>query len=117
MDTIDNIRDVRLQLKEWGKFWSRKCLGQSYSSKSNVQSVRESCEVGCASTSTLHLFTSLSNNIIVPDYIELIDDKISKLPPELISVVALRYRNGAITLDRQQWKLLRKAEHELLSYV
>jgi hypothetical protein len=116
LDTIENIKDVRLQLKTWGKFWSRQCEGQGFSSKSNVQSVKESCDVGCASTSTLHLFSGLSDNIMVPGDIKLIDDMISKLPAELIAVIALRYRNESIVLNNRQWKVLRKAEHELLPH-
>ena len=51
------IKEVRFELKQWGDFWARQELGQGYSSKSNVQAIKEACQVGCASSSDLHLFS------------------------------------------------------------
>jgi hypothetical protein len=111
------INDVQLELKQWGNFWARKEEGQGFSSKSNVQALKEACEVGCASSSTLHLFSS-SDSVHVPDYIERIDDRMKSLSHQCKTAIRQRYVNKGEILYFSDAKTflfwVKKAERELL---
>jgi hypothetical protein len=60
-------------------FWACQEEGQGYSSKSNVQAIKEACQIGCASSSTLHLFNNRADSIHVPKHIESIDNSLVNL--------------------------------------
>jgi hypothetical protein len=111
------IKDVQSELKQWGNFWARQEAGQGFSSKSNVQAIKETCEVGCASSSTLHLYSS-ADSIHVPDYIEVIDNSLEKLSRNCRAAIRQCYVNKSIKLSSEDKKAflfwLRKAERELL---
>jgi len=111
------IRDVQSELKQWGNFWARQEEGQGFSSKSNVQAIKEACEAGCASSSTLHLFSG-SDSIHVPDYIEVIDNSLKKLSHQCKTAIRQRYINKGQILyfgDAKTFLFwVKKAERELL---
>ena len=111
------IKDVQHELKQWGNFWSRQEEGQGFSSKSNVQAIKETCEVGCASSSTLHLFNG-SDSIHAPDHIEVIDNNLKSLSHQCKTAIRQRYINkGQILLFSDAKTFIfwvRKAERELL---
>ncbi len=112
------IKDVQFDLKQWGIFWARQEEGQGYSSKSNVQAIKEACEVGCASSSTLHLFNSSADSIHVPEHIERIDNSLESLSHQCKIALRQRYINRGAILYFANKKVflfwIRKAERELL---
>lgn len=112
------IKDVQFELKQWGSFWAQQEEGQGYASKSNVQAIKEACEVGCASSSTLHLFSHRSESIHVPDYIQYTDDRILLLEPQCKTAIRQRYINRGQLLYFSDAKTfifwVKKAERELL---
>ena len=112
------IKDVRFELKQWGNFWARQEEGQGFSSKSNVQAIKEACEVGSASSSDLHLFSHRADSIFVPAHIEVIDCDLKRLKPKCITALRQRYVNKGQILyfsDRHTFLFwVKKAERELL---
>ena len=112
------IKDVRSELKQWGDFWVRQEEGQGYSSKSNVQAIKEACEVGSASSSDLHLFSHRADSIFVPAHIEVIDSNLEKLSSRCITAIRQRYVNKGQILyfsDKESFLFwLKKAERELM---
>ncbi|NQY64723.1 MAG: hypothetical protein HRT38_13510 [Alteromonadaceae bacterium] len=112
------IKDVRFELKQWGDFWVRQELGQGYSSKSNVQAIKEACQVGCASSSDLHLFSHRADSIFVPAHIEVIDRDLERLSPRCITALRQRYVNKGQILyfsEKETYMFwVTKAERELL---
>ena len=112
------INDVQHELKLWGNFWAKQEEGQGFSSKSNVQAIKEACEVGCASSSTLHLFSHRSDSIYVPAYIESIDGRLSCLDHRCKTAIRQRYINkGKIRYFADAKSFLfwiNKAEREML---
>lgn len=113
-----SIKDVQFELKQWGYFWGQQEEGQGYSSKSNVQAIKEACEVGCASSSTIHLFSHRADSIHVPDHIQVIDERMILLNPKCKTAIRQRYINrGQILYFRDARTFLfwiKKAERELL---
>lgn len=111
------IKDVQSELNQWGNFWARQEVGQGFASKSNVQAIKEACEVGCASSSTLHLFNG-SDSIHVPDHIEVIDNSLKRLSPKCKTAIRQRYINKGQILYFSDAKTflfwIKKAERELL---
>ena len=109
---------MRFELKQWGDFWVRQEQGQGYSSKSNVQAVKEACQVGCASSSYLHLFSYRADSIFVPAHIEVIDYDLERLSHRCIIALRQRYVNKGQILyftDKETFLFwLKKAERELL---
>ena len=112
------IKDVRFELKQWGNFWARQEEGRGYSSKSNVQAIKEACQVGCASSSDLHLFSHRADSIFVPANIQLIDHELERLSRKCITALRQRYVNKGQILyftDKQIFLFwVKKAERELL---
>ena len=112
------IKDVRFELKQWGDFWARQEEGQGYSSKSNVQAIKEACQVGCASSSDLHLFSHRADSIFVPAHIEVIDHDLERLGLLCIKALRQRYVNKGQILyfsDKNIFLFwVGKAERELL---
>ncbi len=112
------IKDVQFELKQWGNFWAQQEEGQGYSSKSNVQAIKEACEVGCASSSTLHLFSHRSESIHVPECIQYTDDRIILLDHQCKTAIRQRYINRGQILyfsDARTFMFwVKKAERELL---
>ena len=112
------IKEVRFELKQWGDFWARQELGQGYASKSNVQAIKEACQVGCASSSDLHLFSHRADSIYVPENISVTDHDLERLPPECITALRQRYVNKGQMLyfsDKETFIFwMNKAERELL---
>ncbi|NQY65346.1 MAG: hypothetical protein HRT38_16840 [Alteromonadaceae bacterium] len=112
------IKDVRFELNLWGKFWARQEEGQGYSSKSNVQAIKEACQVGCASSSDLHLFSHRADSIYVPAHITVIDESLERLSPKCITALRQRYVNKGQILYFSNKEIflfwVKKAERELL---
>ncbi len=112
------IKDVQSELNQWGNFWARQEVGQGFASKSNVQAIKEACEVGCASSSTLHLFSNSADSIHVPSHIEAIDNSLKRLSHQCKTAIRQRYINKGQILYFSDAKTflfwIKKAERELL---
>jgi len=94
----------------WGKFWAAKEVLQGFSSKSNVEVMREVLETGGAGAGTSHLISQLSIGIHVPDNIQVIDDAIDTLDINHKKALTQQYikRNKASAhwIDRAEMKLV-----------
>ena len=109
---------MRFELKQWGIFWARQEEGTGYSSKSNVQAIKEACQVGCASSSDLHLFSHRSDSIYVPAHIDEIGRALERLNPRCIIALRQRYVTKGLVFYFEDNKAflfwVGKAERELL---
>ena len=109
---------MRLELKQWGDFWACQEEGRGYSSKSNVQAIKEACQVGSAISSDLHLFSHRADSIYVPAHIEVIDHYLEILSPECITALRQRYvTKGQVFYfaDKETFLFwVKRAERELL---
>jgi len=85
------INEVRQELRLWGNFWSNKKKGQGYASKSNLQSLSETLQIGCAIQGTSYLVNHCSDSIHVPEHVNQIGVAIDKLKPEYIKAIRQRY--------------------------
>ena len=115
---MKTLYDVRLELSHWGKFWHHQEQGQGYASKSNIQTLRETLQVGCAIQGTSHLINDQADSINVPDYILEIGNKIDRLKPDYVKAIRQRYVIGEgvylFTNKKIFFKLIDKAEIALL---
>jgi hypothetical protein len=113
-----DIKEVRYELMQWGSFWARQEEGKGWSSKSNIQQLRETLQTGCSIQGTGHLVNHCSDSIYVPKHIEIIDEAIAILHPKCKVAIRQRYINKGRILyfdtrkDFLFWVL--KAERELL---
>lgn len=83
-----DIKKLRKELKVWGGFWRNHESVGGYASKSNVESLREVCELGGWCSSDLHLFDSASS-IQAPEHIQITTALIDRLKaPYKIAIMA-----------------------------
>lgn len=112
------IKEVRLELRTWGNYWSRQEQGQGWPSKSPTQKLREACQIGCAVSSDLHLFSDNSDNMNVPDHIAATCALVDQLEHKYKSAIRQKYIskiNIGIFPDHKNFMFwLRKAEKSLL---
>ena len=115
---MKTLNEVRLELSHWGNFWYNQEQGQGYASKSNIQTLRETLQVGCAIQGTSHLINNRADSINVPDYILEIGNKVDRLKPDYIKAIRQRYVIGKgvylFTNIKVFLKLIDKAEIALL---
>ncbi|MCF6442040.1 hypothetical protein L1077_21655 [Pseudoalteromonas luteoviolacea] len=77
---MSNIKQVRRDLRQWGNFWASKQEVQGYSNKSNVQKIKECCDLGGTNfSSDLHLHSHGSSGIYTPEHIESLTKRINQL--------------------------------------
>jgi hypothetical protein len=77
-----NITEVEKRLKQWGGFWADKHKGDGWATTSMTEQCIKIMRTGIYSQGTSHLFSSMSDNIFVPDYIQEIDEAAELLTPE-----------------------------------
>ncbi|WP_100913555.1 hypothetical protein [Pseudoalteromonas spongiae] len=83
-----DIKKLRKELKVWGVFWRNHESVGGYASKSNVDRIREVCELGGWCSSDLHLFDSASS-IHAPEHIQITTALIDRLKtPYKIAIMA-----------------------------
>lgn len=88
---IKNVRQLRFWLKQWGQFWARQEQLPGFAKKSNVEKIKEVCELGGFSSSSLHLHNNGSAFIKVPDNLVWLDSAIAKLNTTERTVLVARY--------------------------
>ena len=112
------IKEVRLELRTWGNFWARQEAGQGWPSKSPTERLRESCQVGCAASSDLHLFSGNSESMNVPDHISAICASVEQLENKHKSAIRQKYVSkkgiGEFSNHKTFMFWLRNAEKALL---
>ncbi|CAM3899256.1 hypothetical protein [Rheinheimera salexigens] len=86
-----NIRELRAELKQWGRFWANKELLQGYASTSVTARCCEMLQTGIWISSDKHLFSHQADEIFVPHYIEQLDKKMHTLPLQQKAVITKRY--------------------------
>ena len=107
------IKELRAQLRAWGKFWRAREEGTGYASVSITYQMMQTGLLGIASSSTKHLFSHQSDQLNVPDWVQEIDRAVSDLtPPQKGVINALFVKN--MQLNRLQKMHLAKAESLLL---
>ena len=105
-----SIKDVRRTMQLWGNFWASQESLQGYASKSNIQALKETLDVGCAAQGTLHLYSHLADNMYVPPHIEEIDEAIKHLTQNQRLSISQKY----IKRKKVKGKIIDDAERMLL---
>lgn len=108
-----NIKELRAELKHWGKFWANKESLQGYASTSVTERCCEVMRTGVWISSDKHLFSHYSENIHVPDYIKRIDKMVRPLPVPQKAVITRRYIKQ-VTLSSTERLALLHAETNLI---
>ncbi|QPB82809.1 hypothetical protein CWC22_007280 [Pseudoalteromonas rubra] len=93
---MDNLKNLRKELRAWGRYWASKETVGGYASKSNVERLRECCELGGVFSSDAHLFSHGSQGIKVPEHIEDMTKKVNQLSDNYRKVITGRYVKGFV---------------------
>lgn len=86
-----NIRELRGELKAWGRFWAEKETLQGYASNSVTARCCEVLKTGIWASSDKYLFSHHADNIYVPWHIARIDHALLNLPNPQKAVITKRY--------------------------
>ncbi len=109
-----NIKDLRQDLKQWGRFWSEKEALQGYASTSATARCCQVLQTGIWASSDKHLFSHQADSIYVPFYIKAIDSAVVTLPDVQRAVVTRRYIKVVMLSSTEKLALL-NAETALLA--
>jgi len=93
MKPITKIQQVEFNLYVWGKFWAQKELGAGYASISITARICDMLRTQIWSSSDLHLFSHLSDNVFEPEHIELTTIAINKLSTNCKKAVSAKYKH------------------------
>jgi len=107
------IKELRTQLRAWGRFWGSKEYGVGYSSSSSTERCCEVLKTGIWASSTKHLFAHYSDSCHTPAWVDEIDAAISKLP-EAHRIAITRAYKKAVSGKMQRSLHLQHAESALL---
>ncbi|MBD1583480.1 hypothetical protein [Pseudoalteromonas sp. S16_S37] len=88
---MENLKQVRAQLKLWGRYWASKEALQGYAQKSSTHKIYENHVLGGSFSSDAHLYSHGSNGINPPEHIALLSDKIETLRAECKKVLIAKY--------------------------
>ncbi|TMN34123.1 hypothetical protein [Pseudoalteromonas sp. S2755] len=88
---MNNLKSLRKELKQWGRYWAAKEATQGYGSKSNLERVKECCELGGYFSSDAHLFSHGSSGIDEPPHIKALTAKIEQLSENCRLAIVGRY--------------------------
>ena len=94
---LTNIKEVRRELKRWGRFWASKEFSRGYASRSSAASVIEACKVGLVSRATV------PSDIKVPKDIQAIDNKLNALTDAQRTAIVGRYIKGFNNKELANW--------------
>jgi hypothetical protein len=108
-----NIKQLRAELRAWGRYWASKEELQGYASTSVTERCCEVMRTGVWISSDKHLFSHQSDSILPPDWVLVIDKAVSSLSPLHRSVINAAFIKKK-TLGRPNQLSLAKAESELL---
>lgn len=109
-----NIKQLRAELRAWGRYWASKEELQGYASTSVTERCCEVMRTGVWISSDKHLFSHQSDSILPPQWVLVIDKAVSSLSPAQKAVInAVFIKNKK--LDSFQKMQLCKAEVHLLA--
>lgn len=92
-----NIKEVRRELKRWGRFWASKEFSRGYASRSSAASIIEACKAGLVSRATA------PSDIKVPKDIQTIDNKLNALTDAQRTAIVGRYIKGFNDTELANW--------------
>jgi len=108
-----NIKQLRAELRAWGRYWASKEELQGYASTSVTERCCEVMRTGVWISSDKHLFSHQSDSILPPEWVLGIDKAVSSLSPAHRSVINAAFIKKNF-LDHSCRLKLAKAELELL---
>lgn len=108
-----NIKQLRAELRAWGRYWASKEELQGYASTSVTERCCEVMRTGVWISSDKHLFSHQSDSILPPQWVLVIDKAVSSLNPAQKAVInAFFIKSKHIGLTSKM--VLKKAELQLL---
>lgn len=99
---MSNIRTLRSELKAWGRFWSGCTDVGGYSAKSNVERIKEHCQLGGWFCSDAHLYSNGADALRVPEHIEILTARINRLSVHEKLVLVGFYKNAFTKFSRNK---------------
>lgn len=111
-----NIKQLRAELRAWGRYWASKEELQGYASTSVTERCCEVMRTGVWISSDKHLFSHQSDSILPPQWVLVIDKAVSSLSPTQKAVINTYYiknKKGRELFCKQ----LIKAEIAILSFI
>lgn len=108
-----NIKQLRAELRAWGRYWASKEELQGYASTSVTERCCEVMRTGVWISSDKHLFSHQSDSILPPEWVLVIDNAVSSLSPNQKAVINNVFIKNK-KLNRLGFVLLAKAESNLL---
>ncbi|KZN64046.1 hypothetical protein N473_15710 [Pseudoalteromonas luteoviolacea CPMOR-1] len=100
---MTNIKVLRKELRTWGEFWASKESTEGYARKSNVEKVKESCELGGIFSSTLYLHNQGADNIFIPPHIQRLTDRVERLSKDCKLAIVGKYVKGFNNKELKSW--------------
>lgn len=111
-----NIKQLRAELRAWGRYWASKEELQGYASTSVTERCCEVMRTGVWISSDKHLFSHQSDSILPPQWVLVIDNAVSYLSPAQKAVInAVFIKNKQI--NRIGMMHLARAESFLLGVI
>jgi hypothetical protein len=111
-----NIKQLRAELRAWGRYWATKEELQGYASTSVTERCCEVMRTGVWISSDKHLFSHQSDSILPPEWVLVIDNAVSSLSPTQRSVITAKFIKNK-QIDGQESMHLAKAESFLLGII
>ena len=109
-----NIKQLRAELRAWGRYWASKEELQGYASTSVTERCCEVMRTGVWISSDKHLFSHQSDSILPPEWIVKLDTAMKSLSTEQKAVIHSVYIKGNRKPIIVQQRLLVRAELVLL---
>lgn len=108
-----NIKQLRAELRAWGRYWASKEELQGYASTSVTERCCEVMRTGVWISSDKHLFSHQSDSILPPEWVLVIDKAVSSLTPVQKAVINACYVKRK-KLDKKNSLCLLKAEVHIM---
>jgi hypothetical protein len=108
-----NIKQLRAELRVWGRYWASKEELQGYASTSVTERCCEVMRTGIWISSDKHLFSHKSDSILPPEWVNALGSEIDRLPLNYRSAINAFYVRGHQIKGRWS-KTLSEAELTLL---
>lgn len=109
-----NIKQLRADLRVWGRYWASKEELQGYTRTSVTERCCEVMRTGVWISSDKHLFSHHSDSILPPEWVLVIDKAVASLTPAQKAVINAFYIKNS-KLDRLGHLQLGKAEVAILA--
>ena len=101
---MSNLKNLRRELKAWGRFWASQEYAQGFSNKSNVEKVADVCRLGSMQ------FSSAAFEIKVPTDIDELTSAIDALSVHERLVIVGKYIKKKKSADLAAWAQLPTAK-------